>query len=412
MCEYAHAMGNGPGNLKEYWEAIRAYPRLMGGCVWEWVDHSIRQHTEDGQEWFAYGGDFGDMPNDGNFCIDGLNFPDRIPYPGLIEYKKILEPALTEAVDLQAGQLKITNRYAFISLAHLDGHWTVLRDGVLVQQGRLPRLDVPAGETLLVTLPYHLPEGADGADYWLNLTYSLGEDRPWAGRGHVLATAQFELPIPQKPALAGPFKPAGLPRLEVEQDGRAIHLHGEDFHLAFDTFYGTPGSWEYQGAQLLTSGPQLNLWRAPTDNDIHIAKEWVAAGLDRLQARVERVELVKKLPQAVQIEVDTVLACYSRLPAFRASYRYTLFGSGDLLIDTHLDSLEQAAQPGAGGLADAPARERSTASPGTGVGRTKITSTARNPPWWAFTPARCRSSTYHISSPRRTVTNPTYVGQR
>jgi len=88
MCEYAHAMGNGPGNLKEYWEAIYKYPRLIGGCIWEWVDHGIRQYTASGEEWFAYGGDFDDHPNDGNFCIDGLNFPDRIPHTGLIEYKR------------------------------------------------------------------------------------------------------------------------------------------------------------------------------------------------------------------------------------------------------------------------------------------------------------------------------------
>jgi beta-galactosidase/beta-glucuronidase len=339
MCEYAHAMGNGPGNLKEYWETIRTYPRLMGGCVWEWVDHSVRQYTEDGEEWFAYGGDFGDMPNDGDFCVDGLNFPDRIPYPGLIEYKKILEPVLTEAVDLKAGKIKLTNRYAFISLEHLEGTWKLLRDGVMVEQGWLPDLDVPAGESRVGTLPYHLPEKADGMDYWLEITYSLGEDQLWAGRGHVLATAQFELPAPKK--ATKPFKSTGLPKLEVEQDGRAIQLHGEDFNLSFDTFYGTLGSWEYQGAQLLTMGPQANLWRAPTDNDIHIAKEWVAAGLDRLQTRVERVELVKKLPQVVQIEVDTVLGCYSRLPAFRVSYCYTLFGSGDVVIDTHLTPLSK-----------------------------------------------------------------------
>ena len=91
MGEYAHAMGNGPGSLNEYWEAIRAYPRLIGGCVWEWSDHGLRQRTGSGEEWFAYGGDFDDYPNDGNFCIDGLNFPDRIPHTGLTEYKKIID---------------------------------------------------------------------------------------------------------------------------------------------------------------------------------------------------------------------------------------------------------------------------------------------------------------------------------
>ncbi len=112
MCEYAHAMGNGPGNLKEYWDAIWAYPRLMGGCVWEWVDHSVRQRTASGEEWWAYGGDFDDHPNDGNFCVDGLNWPDRTPYPGLLEHKKILEPVHVEAVDLKAGLVKIANRYS------------------------------------------------------------------------------------------------------------------------------------------------------------------------------------------------------------------------------------------------------------------------------------------------------------
>ena len=141
-------MGNGPGNLKEYWETIRAHPRLMGGCVWEWVDHSIRQYTETGEEWFAYGGDFGDKPNDGDFCVDGLNWPDRIPYPGLIEYKKVLEPVLAEAVDLKNGLLKLTNRYAFISLKQLEGAWQLLRDGDLVEQGHLPVLDVLAGGSL------------------------------------------------------------------------------------------------------------------------------------------------------------------------------------------------------------------------------------------------------------------------
>src|SRR5690606_7438343 len=99
LCEYAHAMGTGPGSLKDYWDIIERYPRLMGGCVWEWADHGIRQRTEAGVEWFAYGGDFGDHPNDGNFCIDGLVSPDRRPHPGLIEYKYVIQPVRVYARD-------------------------------------------------------------------------------------------------------------------------------------------------------------------------------------------------------------------------------------------------------------------------------------------------------------------------
>ncbi|MBE3040904.1 MAG: DUF4981 domain-containing protein, partial [Chloroflexi bacterium] len=337
MCEYAHAMGNGPGNLKEYWETIRAHPRLMGGCVWEWVDHSIRQYTETGEEWFAYGGDFGDKPNDGDFCVDGLNWPDRIPYPGLIEYKKVLEPVLAEAVDLKNGLLKLTNRYAFISLKQLEGAWQLLRDGELVEQGHLPVLDVPAGGSLEVKLPYHLPAISGGADYWLNLNFTLAEDSLWAKRGYELATAQFALPMPVQKAAA--HKLSELPHLAVEHGSQNLVVQGENFKLVFDGFHGVITSWEMQGMPLITAGPRLNVWRAPTDNDIHIAKDWEGAGLNRLQARVERIELVESLPQVVQVEVDTVLACYSQLPALRASYRYSILGSGDVIIDTKVTPL-------------------------------------------------------------------------
>jgi beta-galactosidase/beta-glucuronidase len=138
LCEYAHAMGNGPGSLKEYWEAIEAHPRLLGGCVWEWADHGIRRRTADGAEWFAYGGDFGDEPNDGNFCIDGLVSPDRVPHPGLLELKKVYEPVRVVARDLRAGRVVIQNRYQFASLAHLAAHWELRWGGELLQQGALP----------------------------------------------------------------------------------------------------------------------------------------------------------------------------------------------------------------------------------------------------------------------------------
>ncbi|MBO1910706.1 glycoside hydrolase family 42, partial [Microvirga sp. 3-52] len=114
VCEYAHAMGNGPGALKEYWDTFYKYDRLQGGFVWEWVDHGLRQSTESGEEYFAYGGDFGETPNDYNFVIDGLIDPNRNPSPGYYELKKVMEPVLVEAVDLEQGKIKITNRYDFI----------------------------------------------------------------------------------------------------------------------------------------------------------------------------------------------------------------------------------------------------------------------------------------------------------
>jgi len=334
MCEYAHAMGNGPGNLREYWEAIYDHPRLIGGCVWEWVDHGIRQTTETGEKWFAYGGDFGDKPNDGNFCIDGLCYPDRRPHTGLIEYKKVIEPVRVEAVDLATGKVRIHNLYAFISLACLHGRWSVARDGEeILWQGELPALDIPAGESREVTLPFTLPEPLPGAEYLLNLTFTLAEDASWAPAGFEVAWAQFELPVK---AEAKMVSLKSMSELTVRESAEKIVIDGEEIHLAFDRRQGTLSRWEYQGMPLLLAGPRLNVWRAPTDNDVHLAKEWRAAGLDRLVHRIDRVEVIRQLSQAVEVEIEAVLAGYSLPPAFRVIYRYTVYGSGDVIIRTRV----------------------------------------------------------------------------
>jgi len=333
MCEYAHAMGNGPGNLKEYWEAIRAHPRLLGGCVWEWSDHGIRQRTPEGEEWFAYGGDFGDEPNDGNFCIDGLVWPDRRPYPGLIELKKALEPVAVEAVDLRKGEVRVRNRYDFASLDHLRGAWSVVRDGETLQQGDLPPLDVPAGGEATVTLPYALPPPEPGCEVWLNIAFALAEAAPWAGRGHEVAWAQFRLPVE---APAPVIARRAMPPLRIEETEQAILLSGEDFSLRFDREQGTVAAWQYAGLGLVSAGPRLQAWRAPTDNDRRIAQEWRQARLDRLTHRVDRVALRRAEDRYAQIEVESVVAAASRAPAFQCRYRYTIYGTGDIVIETRI----------------------------------------------------------------------------
>ena len=338
MCEYAHAMGNGPGNLKEYWETIRAYPRLAGGCVWEWVDHSVRRRTADGQEWFAYGGDFGDFPNDNNFCIDGLNFPDRKPYPGLIELKKVYEPLEVRAVDLSAGKIAIRSRQVFASLAHLRADWQVLRAGDVLEQGSLAALDIPAGEEREFSLPYHLPAVEAGEECWLNLSFRLTQDTLWARRGHEAAFAQLELPAPVKGSATLLLR-AEMPALHLETGSRQLLLSGEDFRLAFDVFHAELTSWQVHGKELLARGPRLNLWRAPTDNDVHIAKEWQAAGYHRLQNRVEDFRLLRSEKTCIALESSAVLAGYALAPAFRVKSTYTLYGSGDLTIRTALAPL-------------------------------------------------------------------------
>lgn len=338
MCEYAHAMGNGPGNLREYWEAIRSYPRLIGGCVWEWVDHGIRMRTEDGREWFAYGGDFGDQPNDGNFCIDGLCWPDRKPHPGLVEYKKVLEPVYVEPVDLLAGKVRIHNRYDFRSLDGLEAAWQLTCNGQALQQGVVSLPTVLAGQSAEVTVPYVLPTPKPADEYRLETSFTLVEDTLWAKRGFEVAWAQLDIPM-EVPRVPG-MNLDSMPTLRVGRAGSSILLAGEEFAIEFDAHAGTFSSWRYQGLELLTSGPRLHIWRAPTDNDVNIAREWRRAGLDRLEQQTHHVTLEALRPQAARITVDAALATYSMTPRFTCRYIYTIYGSGDVLIETMLTPAE------------------------------------------------------------------------
>ncbi len=194
-CEYAHAMGNGPGGLGEYWELFDGYPRLQGGYIWDWVDQGLRRTTDFGEAWFAYGGDFGDAPNDRNYCINGLVDPDRAPHPALAEVQKVHEPVAVEAVDLHMGRVAVTNRYAFTNLAAFTLRWAVTADGKALQNGALPLPECAPGARVELTLPYKLPAPKPGAEYWLNLEFAFTSPPGWATPEHRVAWAQFPLPV-------------------------------------------------------------------------------------------------------------------------------------------------------------------------------------------------------------------------
>ena len=310
MCEYAHSMGNSTGNLKEYWDAIRTHKRLAGGFIWDWVDQGIERWT-DGVKWYAYGGDYGDQPNDGAFCINGLIWPDRREHPGLWEYKKVLEPVVVEAVDLKEGRFQITNRYHFRDLSGLNISWRVRVDGQTVEADEVPALSIQPGEIEEVLVPYQKPLAKPGADYWLELSFQLNHAELWADAGHEVAWAQFALPVETPPA---PTREADhMPALQVKSSPAALKLSGPDFQLTFDPSTGQVTTYQSRGRDLLLSGPAANFWRAPTDNDDNtwgdqkMAMRWREAGLDRLQESLQSFEHTRPCPQVSQVTVKTRL---------------------------------------------------------------------------------------------------------
>ena len=196
-CEYCHAMGNGPGNLKDYQDLVYAHDKLQGGFVWEWFDHGIESFTESGEKYYRYGGDFGDDPSNKDFCIDGLIMPDRTPSPGLYEYKKVIEPITTTAVDIQKGIINLLSRYDFANLDRFNLVYKVMEDDVILQTGFMAVPSIEARANKDITLPYDLSaiKVKPGAHYYVNISYQLREDTRYASSVHELATAQFELPL-------------------------------------------------------------------------------------------------------------------------------------------------------------------------------------------------------------------------
>ena len=349
LCEFAHAMGNGPGGLSEYVEAFYAYKKLQGGFVWEWLDHGIRRFTEDGREYFAYGGDFGDEPNDGNFVIDGLLFPDRTPSPGLIEYKKVIEPVKVEALDPTAGAFRVVNRHDFLSLDHLVLSWDVEADGEVIESGTAPLPDVPAGGSASLQVPYTIPPSPmPGAEYWLTLRFLLSSQALWAPAGHEVAWVQFALPVKAEEAGSGRKRTGRSASAEAlppaptcTQEGTSLLIAGPDFSMAFDSVRGRMASFRFREVELVRLGPRLTFWRATTDNDRAIwgeqlnAVEWRKAGLHALQHRVDAFDWRALDDGSVRISVRSRIAPPVLTLGIEAEYTYTVFGSGDVLLEVH-----------------------------------------------------------------------------
>lgn len=297
LCEYAHAMGNGPGGLEDYWQTFLAHQEMQGGFIWEFCDHGIRRVKEDedgnGIEYFAYGGDFGDEPNDGNFIADGLVFPDKTPSPGMLEVKKVYAPVRCEAQDMKKGVIVIANHYDFVTLAHLHAAWSISANGTVMESGTLVLPEIAPRTAAEAKIPYHLPvHGVPGAEYFLNLTFTLGADTNWARAGHEVAWAQFALPVKSPKAVAPAATRTAKPH--VDEDARVALAAADESLVEIDKTTGLISAWTVDGISLLDRGPRLNIFRAPVDNDrpwdeYGNWKAWREARYHQLQHRVESV---------------------------------------------------------------------------------------------------------------------------
>ncbi len=349
LCEYSHAMGNSNGCLADYWQAFEKEPGLQGGFIWEWIDHGIRQTGPDGCSYWAYGGDFGDTPNDANFCTDGIVWPDRTPHPALFEFKHLVQPLSADWAGAP-GCLKITSKQDLASLGWLRGEWALLVDGERQAGGTLPPLHLEPHESLEVALD--LPDGP--GERFVTCRFYQVSDTPWAPAGHEVAWAQLPCPSPggrqAGPAARSVAEPAATPvpvPPASNEDENTITLRAGAVRAAFDRAGGVLASFGTDMAELIESGPLLNVWRAGTDNDgIKLKGEkgqewkplfrWLALGLDRVVYRLESIELRAGADGVPVVEIVQRASGRERWDDFRHLQRYWLLPSGELQVENEV----------------------------------------------------------------------------
>jgi beta-galactosidase len=290
LCEYSHAMGNSNGNLKEYWDAFKKYHGLQGGFIWDWVDQGILQIDNKGRKYWAYGGDFNDHPNDVNFCINGMVWPDRTPHPSMYEFKKLTQPI---RIRYKNKKLSITNEQYFTDMSWLVGQWQVKVNGEIIDQGFLEPLNTAPGKTAEQELPLKPISLKVDEEAFLNIIFTAAKKTSWCAQGHELAWEQFPLKADTRclSKLSIGKKAAQLLAPTVNESQNTIEVQTADIKLTFDKSKGILFSYKYKHTELLARGPRLNVWRAATDNDgirnwtgqeNKPMGKWLAAGLDKL----------------------------------------------------------------------------------------------------------------------------------
>ncbi len=297
LCEYAHAMGNSLGNFHKYWEAFRQYPRLQGGFIWDWVDQGITKTDENGNEFFAYGGDFGDTINDRQFCINGLVFPDRTLHPTVLEAKKCQQFYQFQFKDSDQLAIQVTSENLFTNSDDETLYWNITKDGIEILNGEAT-FDLAAKESKTIVLIKDRPQQEAGADYHINIEVRLTTDKPWALAGHVTAIEQFVLPNVEK--LAWQNDGIIFPPSLVTNDQR-IKVSALDFNIEFDCKTGLIDLWEVNGVNYLKKGLKDNFFRAPLDNDIGTSEAdtidesafvsmWNKAGIKRIESVCTKID--------------------------------------------------------------------------------------------------------------------------
>lgn len=296
ISEYAHSMGNACGNLIDYWDAIESTNYFCGGAIWDWVDQSMYNYTADGKRYLAYGGDFGDTPNDGQFVMNGIIFGDREPKPQYYEVKKVYQHIGVKAIDAEKGRFEIFNKYYYKDLADYAIRWALYENGNEVEAGFLDPGKVTARTRVQVSIPYIYDKLKAEAEYFVKVQFLLKEDMPWAKKEYVMAEEQLPVKVAGKRiGIREATLGAGELTIEKQADPRFSTITGEGFKVTFDNEAGTIYKLSYGNETVISdgNGPKLDAFRAFTNNDNWFYQSWFECGLHNLRHQATDAKVIK-----------------------------------------------------------------------------------------------------------------------
>lgn len=338
LCEYSHAMGNGPGCLKDYWDLIYANDKLMGGCVWEFIDHSVMTGSNlvtDPR--FVYGGDFGDFPHDGNFCVDGLVYPDRRPHTGLMEYKQVIKPFRVEGFDQASGEVTIRNLRYFTDLSDLDFGWTLEKDGEVLACGHAC-LPIEPQETAVLVVPTDAIPAT--GNVYLTMTARQNSPTAWAPIGYEVGFTQQKLELPAEETVSLTASLSPFARIKASETSEEIRVETADTVYRVSAVSGLIASICHSGHELLSTPICPTVWRAPTDNDRKIRGSWQNAGYDRAAVKCYDCALSAADDHSATVTAHISLGAAPQLPILSATLTYTFYAEGGVVLHMEADVRE------------------------------------------------------------------------
>ena len=333
LCEYEHAMGNSVGNIKDYWDIIEKYPQLQGGFIWDWVDQGLANENENGKFW-AYGGDYGPegTPSDGNFCINGVVFPDRSLKPHSLEVKHVYQNIGFQAEDMEKGQVLVTNKFFFTNLSKYDFSYSITANGKVIKTAQLPVLDIAPEQSKTVSINLKGISVKPGVEYFVTLSAKTKVDENLLPAGWIIASEQLKLPIelPKEQ-----FNLARAGKVSYTE-GSTIDIVGKGFSLAIDRKSGLMISYKVNGNELILNGfgPRPAFWRAPTDNDYG----WRMPRVAGVSKKASEQDLHATNVTASQLETSVQVEVIYQLDSIQSTWKtlYTIMGNGNVKVDNLL----------------------------------------------------------------------------